>query len=687
MATFYKYQERDPSSQINWAEVGANFSGMLMAEKETRENKKQAIDDATREQQRVIDNAVQGDSANMNQWTLDYAAEATEQLQMANRLLKSGSLSMKEYTMMRQNTSDGTDQAFTLAQEYQTEYADKMARANCKDPEKVGCSQQLETWLMASAEGFGNFSKSRLVIDPQSGKVMVGFYRENEEGVMELDSNPNKLVGINNLRNRIKSKADLYDMDGEVVKAAKSFGEYEEVTRTIGSLYKKGQITITSDVTLRNKEIEKAVKDGKLTQEEADELNRISPGWDEIENAWLESQLSNNFNISSLLTNNLGQINGKTYEFTWDPNKVNETTILLKNVDGNAVPDFTTKFGKEQREDAKEGLRTVLRGALDHTVTVSTSSDSPGFAPVRLAEEEADDLSLQDSIKMMTHLWGGDDAQLKVAVNHFVDQSSLVKDVKRTEDGIEVLYTDEFGELVQRSISYYVTEPNPEFDNTSPESSENPKEIRAQIENSEGELVDQRLTQEQYLQAIGPLLTGRSQITNALNRAKKEGIINPSQSLNTTGSASAAEVTEQGPMTYDREIFMYHEDQQKKNNERVFNLPGQGKEGGDIKGPLDFSDDEENVGAILQETYKDYGLRWKLMGKDKINIQIPGHPDGGLVLEGDLYNWQDKKRREQKEKLAAYIKAWINANANKFAEENGWIGEPKAKNKTGKFNG
>ena len=507
MATFYKYQERDPSSQINWAEVGANFSGMLMAEKETRENKKQAIDDATREQQRVIDNAVQGDSANMNQWTLDYAAEATEQLQMANRLLKSGSLSMKEYTMMRQNTSDGTDQAFTLAQEYQKEYADKMARANCKDPEKVGCSQQLELDMMASAEGFGNFSKSRLVIDPQSGKVMVGFYRENKEGVMELDSNPNNLVGINNLRNRIKSKADLYDMDGEVVKAAKSFGEYEEVTRTIGSLYKKGQITITSDVTLRNKEIEKAVKDGKLTQEEADELNRISPGWDEIENAWLESQLSNNFNISSLLTNNLGQINGKTYEFTWDPNKVNETTILLKNVDGNAVPDFTTKFGKEQREDAKEGLRTVLRGALDHTVTVSTSSDSPGFAPVRLAEEEADDLSLQDSIKMMTHLWGGDDAQLKVAVNHFVDQSSLVKDVKRTEDGIEVLYTDEFGELVQRSISYYVTEPNPEFDNTSPESSENPKEIRAQIENSEGELVDQRLTQEQYLQAIGPLLT------------------------------------------------------------------------------------------------------------------------------------------------------------------------------------
>lgn len=381
MATYYKHQERDPSSEINWAEVGANFSGMLQEEARVRTDKKQAIDDATREQQRVLDNAVQGDSKNMNQWALDYAANATEQLMMTNRLMKAGDLSMKEYTMMRQNTADGTDQAFTLAQEYQSEYANKMARADCSDPSGVGCSQQLEVDMMASAEGFGNFNKSQLVIDPQTGKVMVGFYKDNGSGVMELNSDPNSLVGINSLRNRIKSKVELYDMDGAVEKAVKGFGKYEEVTREIGHLYKKGQITITSDPTLRGADIKAAVKSGKLTQAEADRLNKLTPGWDSVEDAWLESQLSNTYNVSSLLTNNLGQIDGQVYDFTWNKDEVDENTILLKNVDGTPVPDWTTPHGKKQREAAKQGLRTVLRGALDHTQKVTTSADSPGWKP------------------------------------------------------------------------------------------------------------------------------------------------------------------------------------------------------------------------------------------------------------------------------------------------------------------
>jgi len=403
MATYYKYQERDPSSEINWAEVGANFSGMLQEESRVRTEKKQAIDDSTREQQRVLDNAVQGDSANMNQWTLDYAANATEQMMMTNRLMKSGDLSMKEFTMMRQNLSDGTDQAFTLSQEYQSEYADKMARADCKDPSGVGCSQQLELDMMASAEGFGNFNKSQLVIDPQTGKVNVGFYKDNGEGVMELDSNPNSLVGINNLRNRIKGKIELYDMSGEVAKAAESFGKYEAVTREIGSLYRKGQITITSDVTQRGVEIKESVKSGLLTQDEADRLNEITPGWDSVEDAWLEGQLSNTYNVSSLLTNNLGQIDGVSYSFTWDEKEVDATTILLKNVDGAAVPDWETKFGKEQRQKAKDGLRTVLRGALDHTQKVTTPADSPGFAPapsamkMKFEKEKDEQLSSQRS--------------------------------------------------------------------------------------------------------------------------------------------------------------------------------------------------------------------------------------------------------------------------------------------------
>lgn len=95
MATKIGYVQREPTEQINWAEVGSNFSSILSEEARVREEKKAEIDRATREQQRVLDDAVTGDSANMNDWSLDFASEAQNQLLMTNSLLKNGQLKQR----------------------------------------------------------------------------------------------------------------------------------------------------------------------------------------------------------------------------------------------------------------------------------------------------------------------------------------------------------------------------------------------------------------------------------------------------------------------------------------------------------------------------------------------------------------------------------------------------------------
>jgi hypothetical protein len=370
MATKIGYVGRDASEQINWAEVGANFSGILKEEARVREEKKAEIDRSTREMMRTLDDAVTGDSKNMNTWSLNYAQEAQQQLLMSNALLKNGQLKPKDYTIIRQNLADGTDQAMTLAQDYQSEFAIKKARAQANPGTAVGAdgqpitgSQYLEPFLMESAEGFGNFSKSKLVIDSKTGRVLVGFVNP-ETG--EIEKDPNKLVGINNLRNRIKGKFDAYDMASSVTKAkAEVFGKFEIIDRKIGSARAQGLLTTYSDPTLRTQSsIDKMVKDKILTQAEA----VLYSTFEKTEEYWTESQLSNVYNISSLLTNNLGGFapNGKKYNFTWNSNDEDENTILLDQVDGAAVPNFDSEIGKSHRENAKEGLRTVLRGAMDH---------------------------------------------------------------------------------------------------------------------------------------------------------------------------------------------------------------------------------------------------------------------------------------------------------------------------------
>ena len=180
MATKIGYVGRDASEQINWAEVGSNFSGILKEEARVREEKKAEIDRATREAMNSYKNTVTGDSGNMNTWALKGGDGAQQQLLMANSLLKSGQLKPKDYITMRQNLTDGFDQAMTLAQEYQNEYADKMERYKANPGTAVGPdgkpitgAQKLESFLMESAEGFGNFNNSEIVINNETGNVLV----------------------------------------------------------------------------------------------------------------------------------------------------------------------------------------------------------------------------------------------------------------------------------------------------------------------------------------------------------------------------------------------------------------------------------------------------------------------------------------------------------------------------------
>jgi len=434
------YVSRDPSEQINWAEVGANFTGMLKEEARVREEKKAEIDSATREMQRVFDETPMGDSKDLNQWALSYGAEAQKQLLMVNTLLKSGQLKPQDYTVIRQNLADGTDQAFTLLDEYNKEYTDKMERMKSNDP--TMSSQKLEQWVMGTVEGFGNFSKSKLMINPQTGKVMVGFINPDTG---EVESDPNKLVGVNSLRNRIKSKYDKYDMTAAVTKAKQeTFGQFQAIERTIGNARAQGLLKTYNDPTMRSeKTIARLVKEGVITAEQG----ALYATYDKTEDAWLESQLSQ-YNTTSLLTDNLRQATGKNYDFTFNPAEQSENTILLKQIDGQVVPDFDNEIGKKQREDAKNGLQTVLRGALDHEVKVQTVNDytPPSYAPQYVTEGREAKKEAINAQKTWNSVYGATPEQMDTYLNTMlgtgIAYSKGIKNIRVTaKGGLEIEYT------------------------------------------------------------------------------------------------------------------------------------------------------------------------------------------------------------------------------------------------------
>ena len=416
MATFYKYAERNAQSQINWAEVGRNITDTLREEAKLREEKIAAIDENTRQLGLTLQDNPQGEHEGLNQWSLDYAANAQQMRLIQERLLKSGQLKVSDYTKMRQNLSDGTDGIFAALEEYQTEYADKMERY------RNGESQQLEQWTMAQAEGLANFSTHKPVIDSMSSEVFIA---KMENG--KIDENPNNYVSVSTLRNRIKGKFDKFKTDDYAEKIASGFGvETLEVAKKMGTTWGK----IISKEGVRGTV--------NLNPKDQAAIN----AYNIAEDAAVSSALTNPYNFTSILSEYSG------YSFTFDPTEAqsNSKLILLKNdpKNGYPVPDTGATNYKNQMGEADKLLRNIIRSKMDKKTEEKTFGITQVTPRQTDLESRRAGAVADQNVSMIGRLYTGQD--LQTALTYFRDRLGARSIVR---DGSNVIVTKENGEIVR----------------------------------------------------------------------------------------------------------------------------------------------------------------------------------------------------------------------------------------------
>ena len=419
--TYYSYAERNASDEINWSQVGKNLTDMLSKESQVREEKKAAIDKATREYGETLANAPQGEHQGINQWALTYADSAQQARLMQDRLLKSGQLKQKDYMVMRQNITDGTSQAFGLIKEYQAEYNDKMKRYNDGD------SQALEQFLMAEAEGFANFNNSELYINPTDFTVNVAKKEKqivDGKEVYVMSKNPNEFTTVNAMRNRIKGKFDRLDVAKTLQAGVSTLGKEKDAILKLGTLTQGGSITEIIDITKR--------KDFGVEAKETISL------YQRAENTYLDSIMVQPTNISSILTDYVGMDpeTKESYSYTWDAKKAGGSVILLKNDSaGRPVPEFTDG----QKEVAKNALREKFRIMLDREVEIKPTSQAQLQERQRPTEGQLDRADKKREAKNfadnLSALLTGDDDQVQAALGYF---GGLGVKLRRGQDGIFV---------------------------------------------------------------------------------------------------------------------------------------------------------------------------------------------------------------------------------------------------------
>ena len=227
--TYYKYAERDATSQVNWADVSKNFSDEIIRVGKEREKKRDAIDTATKDLVTKINEAPTGQHANANLFTATLVDQTTEDTLRMNKLLKSGEIRPSEYMNYIENQKASVTGLYDMVTGYQDVYANKMERMRNND------SLAFEWEGMAEVEGFGNFATTTPVIDMYGNITMV-------------DNNTGKTLTTAQMNAVTKQYFNAYDIDGAMEKQKEQLGQYLTVemrgnTRTIDDVRRQDGFT------------------------------------------------------------------------------------------------------------------------------------------------------------------------------------------------------------------------------------------------------------------------------------------------------------------------------------------------------------------------------------------------------------------------------------------------------------
>jgi len=358
MATFYKYAERSAESQVNWAEIGKDMTDMLRQEVAVREEKKAALNEATRLAAEQISNAPQGQHESGRAEAIRLADQATKYLLMQDRLMKQGILDPRDYMISRQNLSDGVKGAYTSLKAFQENYAKLLERAQ-KDE-----SSMIELKRLEKVQGYGNFSQSGFFIDAPTGNLNVGLKEEQIiDGQKVIGLKKGSTVGMQYIDGAIYGQIDKYKYKEPLREMADNVGEYVTSTVTPGTLRSIGVVTTLSDARKRINEMGVGEDEKKML------YDFYAASYDTI-----GSLLSNENHKASILVDAMAS---KGYFWTDDPEVAAKDPKAVLEVIDPGTGKGVMKVSKEQEQAAADFMMQQFLGMID----IKEEKSSTGVIP------------------------------------------------------------------------------------------------------------------------------------------------------------------------------------------------------------------------------------------------------------------------------------------------------------------
>ena len=122
MATYYKYKSREGEDQIDWRGITQGITDDMNRIAKERADKKEKIDKEVLTNLETLADKPQGQDAGQNQIIANYAEQASAVALANQKLLKSGAITLKEYTARTNTAGSSTKKLFNLSKKYQENF-------------------------------------------------------------------------------------------------------------------------------------------------------------------------------------------------------------------------------------------------------------------------------------------------------------------------------------------------------------------------------------------------------------------------------------------------------------------------------------------------------------------------------------------------------------------------------------
>ena len=446
----YKYAERNVDTFVDWSAVGKNLSDALATEAKDRRDKIQAFEDQNLADIDYLNRAPQGEFTDATNFTNNFAHDAKQQSLINYKLLTSGKMDPRQFTLNRQNMMNGTNLIFDLQKTYQAEFTKTMEGVQSGD------LQALNLANMSMVEKYGDFTKSKAVINPLDGTVNIGMMQMNPKtGVMELSKD---VMPVSLAMNKITTKIKTFKVDDAINKSIAAFGDRKDAIYSAATTVGAGTITELLGV-------EALAKYPKI----ANFKNTVDK-FNEAINTTIASYFAGNqYNLSSVLTENVGKYNAESYTYDKDLAAKDKTKLLLK-VDPNTklnVLDESAPHFAEQKKEAEAWVRTQIMSRLDSERKIAITSQLNQLREKpRMEKWEYDEVQrkkLASNIaEQISFAVSGNATQVDGALRYFQSKLQTIGgDINRYKDRIEIsqpiLTADGKPSGESKKIPYYFT--------------------------------------------------------------------------------------------------------------------------------------------------------------------------------------------------------------------------------------